>query len=206
MIELYTWPTPNGRKITIMLEELQVAYKIFPININDNEQYSEKFSKISPSNKIPAIIDCNNNKSIFESGAIMLYLANKYNKFIPNNFYWETIEWLIFQTSQVGPLLGQAHQFLFYQPNQSKFVEEKYINYAKRIYQTLDNKLQKYEYLANEYSIADISTWPWIARFQRHRIELQEYPNVLRWYLSIKDRPAVIKGYNIIGEKEEIPC
>ena len=205
MIDLYTWPTPNGRKITIMLEELEVAYTIYPININDNEQFSNNFSKISPSNKIPTIVDNENQKSIFESGAIIIYLADKYKKFIPQKYYWETMEWLMFQVSQVGPLLGQAHQFLFYHPHQSKFVVDKYINYTKRIYQTLDNRLKDNEYLAIEYSIADISTWPWIARFDRHQIILNEYPNILRWYNSIMKRPAVIKGYNAVGEKEVIP-
>ena len=205
MIELYTWPTPNGRKISILLEELKIQYVTYPININKNEQFSEAFSQISPSNKIPAIVDQENKKSIFESGAIMIYLTNKYKKFIPQKYYWETMEWFIFQLSQVGPLLGQAHQFLFYNPNQSKFIEEKYINYVKRIYQTLDNRLKDNKYLATEYSIADIATWPWIARFERHRIQLKEYPNVLNWYSSIMKRPAVIKGYNVVGEKEEIP-
>ena len=205
MIELYTWPTPNGRKISIMLEELEVPYTVYPIDISNNKQFSEKFSRISPSNKIPAIIDSENDQSIFESGAIMIYLANKYNKFIPQKHYWETMEWLVFQLSQVGPLLGQAHQFLFYHPDQSKFVEEKYIGYTKRIYQTLDNRLRNFQYLATEYSIADISTWPWIARFERHRVSLIDYPNVLRWYNSIRKRSAVIKGYNVVGEKKEIP-
>ena len=205
MIDLYTWPTPNGRKISIMLEELEVPYTVYPININNSEQFSKSFSQISPSNKIPAILDNENDKSIFESGAIMLYLANKYNKFIPQKHYWEVIEWLVFQLSQVGPLLGQAHQFLFYHPNQDRFVEEKYIGYTKRIYQTSDNRLRNYQYLATEYSIADISTWPWIARFERHRVSLIDYPNVLRWYNSIRKRSAVIKGYNVVGEKKEIP-
>ena len=205
MIDLYTWPTPNGRKISIMLEELAVPYTPHPIDIYNNEQFSEMFSRISPSNKIPAIFDNENKQSIFESGAIMIYLANKYNALIPQKYYWQTIEWLVFQLSQIGPILGQAHQFLFYYPNQSKFVEEKYINYAKRIYQTLDDRLKDKEYLANEYSIADIATWPWTARFERQRITLKEYPNVLRWYNSIMKRPAVIKGYNIIGKKKEIP-
>ena len=133
MIELYTWPTPNSHKITIMLEELEIPYTIYPIDISNNEQFSEKFSLISPSNKIPAIIDNENKKTIFESGGLMIYLANKYNKFIPHKYHWETMEWLMFQISQVGPLLGQAHQFLFYHPNQSKFVEEKYINYSKNV-------------------------------------------------------------------------
>ena len=205
MIDLYTWPTPNGRKISIMLEELAVPYTPHPIDIYNNEQFSEMFSRISPSNKIPAIFDNENKQSIFESGAIMIYLANKYNELIPQKYYWQTIEWLVFQLSQIGPILGQAHQFLFYYPNQSKFVEEKYINYAKRIYQTLDDRLKDKEYLANEYSIADIATWPWTARFERQRITLKEYPNVLRWYNSIMKRPAVIKGYNVVGKKEDIP-
>lgn len=205
MIELYTWPTPNGRKISIMLEELKVSYTPHPIDIYNNEQFTDKFSQISPGNKIPAIIDHDNKKSVFESGAIMLYLANKYHQLIPENYRWETLEWFTFQLSQVGPLLGQAHQFLFYYPNQSLFIEDKYINYSKRIYKTLDNRLKNHEYLADEYSIADIATWPWIARFERQRIKLEEYQNVLRWYKVIMKRPAVIKGYNIIGEKEVIP-
>ena len=138
MIELHTWPTPNGRKITIMLEELQIPYIVKTVDIYNNEQFSDNFSLISPSNKIPAIIDSENKQSIFESGAILLYLANKYNKFLSPKYHWETIQWLMFQTSQVGPLLGQAHQFLYYHPDQSKFVEEKYINYTKRIYQTFN--------------------------------------------------------------------
>ena len=205
MIELYTWPTPNGRKISIMLEELEIPYIIHSININNNEQFSNNFSRISPANKIPVIVDSENKQTIFESGAIIIYLANKYNKFIPQKYYWETMQWLIFQISQVGPLLGQAHQFLFYHPKQSKFVEQKYINYTKRIYQTLDERLKENEYLATEYSIADISTWPWIASFEKHRIKLNQYPNVRRWYSSIMKRSAVIKGYASVDEKEEIP-
>ena len=203
MIDLYTWPTPNGRKISIMLEELAVPYTPHLIDIYNNKQFSKNFSQISPSNKIPAIFDNENKQSIFESGAIMLYLANKYKKLIPQKYYWQTIEWLVFQLSQVGPLLGQAHQFLFYHPHQDKLIEEKYMNYAKRIYQTLNVRLKDNEYLATEYSIADIATWPWIARFERQRISLKEYPNVLHWYNSIAKRPAVIKGYNMIGAKND---
>ena len=205
MIDLYTWATPNGRKITILLEEINTPYSIHPVNIDNNEQFTKQFSSISPSNKIPAIVDRENNQSIFESGAIMLYLANKYNQFLPNKYYWQSMEWLIFQLTQVGPILGQAHQFLFYHPNQSEFVEKKYINYTKRIYTTLNNHLKNNEYLGVEYSIADIATWPWIARFERQRINLNSYPEVLRWYKKIMIRPAVVKGYNIIGEKEAIP-
>ena len=205
MIDLYTWATPNGLKITILLEEINTPYSIHPVNIDNNEQFTKQFSSISPSNKIPAIVDRENNQSIFESGAIMLYLANKYNQFLPNKYYWQSMEWLIFQLTQVGPILGQAHQFLFYHPNQSEFVEKKYINYTKRIYTTLNNHLKNNEYLGVEYSIADIATWPWIARFERQRINLNSYPEVLRWYKKIMIRPAVVKGYNIIGEKEAIP-
>ena len=205
MIDLYTWATPNGLKITILLEEINTPYSIHPVNIDNNEQFTKQFSSISPSNKIPAIVDRENNQSIFESGAIMLYLANKYNQFLPNKYYWQSMEWLIFQLTQVGPILGQAHQFLFYHPNQSEFVEKKYINYTKRIYTTLNNHLKNNEYLGVEYSIADIATWPWIARFERQRINLNSYPEVLRWYKKIMIRPAVVKGYNIIGETEAIP-
>ena len=205
MINLYTWPTPNGRKISIMLEELKIPYTVYPIDIENKKQFSKKFSRISPSNKIPVIEDSENKRIIFESGAIIIYLGKKYNKFMPQKYHWETMEWLMFQISQVGPLLGQVHQFLFYHPNQSKFIEEKYINYAKRIYQTLDDRLKDNEYLAIEYSIADISTWPWIASFEKQKMKLNKYPNVLRWYSSIMKRPAVIKGYNAIGQRKKIP-
>ena len=205
MIDLYTWPTPNGRKISILLEELNVPYNPIPINIENNEQFSKEFSLISPSNKIPAIIDHENNINIFESGAIMIYLAKKYNKFLSNKYYWQIMEWLMFQLTQVGPLLGQAHQFLFYHPGKSKFAEEKYINYTKRIYQTLDNRLEKNEYLGIEYSIADIATWPWIARFERHQIDIKSYTHVLQWYRKIAKRYGVTKGYNVVGKFEKIP-
>jgi len=205
MIDLYTWPTPNGRKISILLEELNVQYKVIPINIGNNEQFQKEFTKISPSNKIPAIFDHETQISIFESGAIMLYLANKYNKFLPKKSYWMTMEWFMFQLTQVGPILGQAHQFLFYHPGQGEFVEKKYIDYAKRIYQTLNDHLRNNEYLGIEYSVADIATWPWIARFERHRIMISDYVDVFRWYKLIRQRPAVIKGYNAVGKKEGIP-
>ena len=205
MIDLYTWPTPNGRKISILLEELNTPYKIHPVDIVKKEQFLKEFSRISPSNKIPAIIDQENGQSIFESGAIMIYLTNKYDQFIPKKYYWQTMEWFFFQLSQVGPLLGQAHQFLFYHPNQSKFIEKKYIDYTKRIYQTLNDRLKNNEYLGVEYSIADIATWPWIARFERHQITISDYTNVFRWYKLIRQRSAVIKGYNVVGKKEQIP-
>ncbi|MBI04602.1 MAG: glutathione S-transferase [Pelagibacteraceae bacterium] len=205
MIDLYTAPTPNGRKVSILLEELDIDYNPIWININKDEQFSKEFELISPSNKIPAIVDKENNKSIFESGAILLYLAKKYKKFIPSKYKWQTMEWFFFQISQVGPFLGQAHQFLYYNPGKSPYTEEKYRNYVKRVYETLDTRLKKNSYLAIEYSIADIATWPWIARFEIHEINLKNYPNVLNWYKLIAKRAAVIKGYNSVGEKISIP-
>ena len=205
MIDLYSSATPNGRKISIMLEELGVKYNAIHIDLEKKEQFSDFFSKISPSNKIPVIVDNDKGNTIFESGAILLYLAEKYDKFLNKNYYWEIVQWLFFQMSYVGPMLGQAHQYLFYNPGKSKFAEEKSKGYTKHVYQILDKRLSRREYIVDEYSIADISIWPWTARFERHQINLNEYPNVLRWYLEISNRTAVIKGYNVVGDYDEIP-
>ena len=205
MIDLYYSPTPNGRKISILLEEIGVSYKVIMVDLTKGEQFSKEFTSISPSNKIPAIVDHENNQFIFESSAIMLYLAKKFNKFLPKEYYWEIHQWLMFQTSQVGPLLGQAHQFLYFFPGKSKFAEKKYMDYCKRIYETLERRLENNEYLVNEYSIADIATWPWIARHERHQININNYVNILRWYKDISRRPAIIAGYNPMGKKEKIP-
>ena len=205
MIDLYSSPTPNGRKISIMLEELGVEYNPIFINLEQKEQFSEEFSKISPSNKIPVIVDKNNNQTIFESGAILLYLAKKYNKFLDDDNYWEIVQWVFFQMAYVGPMLGQAHQYLFYNPGKSKFAEEKTKGYAKHIYEILNKKLSEQEYFSNKYSIADIAIWPWIARFERHQVDLNNYPNVRRWYLQISKRPAVVKGFNVVGDFFDIP-
>ena len=205
MIDLYSSSTPNGRKITILLEELGIDYNPILISLDKNEQFSPEFSKISPTNKIPVIVDKESNKAIFESGAILLYLAKKYNKFLNQKDYWNVVQWLFFQMAYVGPMLGQAHQYLFYNKGKSKFAEEKSKGYTNNVYEILNTQLSKYNYLCNEYSIADIAVWPWIARFNRHQINLKKYPNILRWYLNISKRPAVIKGYNIIGDFDEIP-
>ena len=205
MIDLYSSATPNGRKISIMLEELGVQYNAIHIDLEKKEQFSDFFSKISPSNKIPVIVDNDKGITVFESGAILLYLAEKYDKFLNKNYYWEIVQWLFFQMSYVGPMLGQAHQYLFYNAGKSKFAEEKSKGYTKHVYQILDERLSSREYIVDEYSIADISIWPWIARFERHQINLNEYTNVLRWYLEISNRTAVIKGYNVVGDYYEIP-
>ena len=188
-----------------MLEELGVQYNAIHIDLEKKEQFSDFFSKISPSNKIPVIVDNDKGNTVFESGAILLYLAEKYDKFLNKNYYWEIVQWLFFQMSYVGPMLGQAHQYLFYNPGKSKFAEEKSKGYTKHVYQILDKRLSRREYIVDEYSIADISIWPWIARFEKHQINLDEYPNVLRWYLKISNRAAVIKGYNVVGDYYEIP-
>jgi len=205
MIDLYSSSTPNGRKITIMLEELDIKYNPILISLDKKEQFSPEFSKISPTNKIPVIVDKESGQIIFESGAILLYLAKKYNKFLNEKDYWNVVQWLFFQMAYVGPMLGQAHQYLFYHKGKSKFAEEKSRGYTNNVYEILNTQLSKYNYLCNEYSIADIAVWPWIARFKRHQINLKKYPNILRWYLNIAKRPAVIKGYNIIGDFDEIP-
>ena len=205
MIDLYSSSTPNGRKVSIMLEELDIKYNPILISLDKKEQFSPEFSKISPTNKIPVIVDKESGQIIFESGAILLYLAKKYNKFLNEKDYWNVVQWLFFQMAYVGPMLGQAHQYLFYHKGKSKFAEEKSRGYTNNVYEILNTQLSKYNYLCNEYSIADIAVWPWIARFNRHQINLKKYPNILRWYLNIAKRPAVIKGYNIIGDFDEIP-
>jgi GSH-dependent disulfide-bond oxidoreductase len=205
MIDLYSSPTPNGRKITILLEELGIDYNTILISLEKKEQFSPKFSKISPTNKIPVIVDKESNQTIFESGAILLYLAKKYNKFLNQTDYWNVVQWLFFQMAYVGPMLGQAHQYLFYHKNKSKFAEEKSKSYANNVYEILEAQLSKNNYICSDYSIADIAVWPWVARFERHQINLKNYPNVLRWYLNISKRSAVVKGYNVIGDFSEIP-
>jgi GST-like protein len=205
MIDLYSSATPNGRKITIMLEELGVKYNVIPISLDKKEQFSENFSKISPSNKIPVIVDNENNQIIFESGAILLYLAKKFDKLLDKKNYWDVVQWLFFQMAYVGPMLGQAHQYLFYNPGKSQFAEEKSREYTKHIYEILNNRLSNKDYIAENYSIADIAIWPWVARFERHQINITDYPNVLRWYVLISKRPAVARGYNIVGDFYEIP-
>ena len=205
MIDLYSSSTPNGRKITILLEELGIDYNPILVSLDKKEQFSPEFSKISPTNKIPVIVDKESNQTIFESGAILLYLAKKYNKFLNQKDYWNVVQWLFFQMAYVGPMLGQAHQYLFYNRDKSKFAEEKSKGYVNNVYEILEAQLSKNNYISDDYSIADIAVWPWVARFERHQINLKKYPNVFRWYINISKRPAVIKGYNVIGDFNEIP-
>ena len=207
MIDLYTWTTPNGRKISIMLEETGLPYKAIGVNIGNREQFDPAFLEISPNNKIPAIVDQDEGISMMESGAILIYLAEKAGKLMPQSgrAKWEALEWLMMQMGGVGPMLGQTHHFVFYNEGKSPYAEERYLKENARIYGVLDQRLGEKEYLAGEYSIADIATWPWISRYPRQRMDLQEYPNLLRWYLAIAGRPAVQRGYDVPEKVEDIP-
>ena len=206
MIELLTANTPNGKKISIMLEEIDFEYKITKININKDQQFEPKFKKISPFSKIPVIIDHSNNQSLFESGAILIYLAEKSEKFYDKDQRTVINQWLMGQMGYVGPMLGQHHQFHHYNPGKSKFGEERYFKISERIYKELDERLSQSEYLAGKnYTIADIATFPWIARHNWHDIGLKRFLNLTRWYELISKRKAVIKGYDLLKKGEEIP-
>ena len=205
MIELFSANTPNGKKISIMLEEIGYDYKVTKVDINNGEQFSEDFKKISPFSKIPVIIDHKNNKTIFESGAILIYLAEKSGKFYDENNRTEINQWLMAQMGYVGPMLGQHHQFHHYNPGKSKFGEDRYFKISKRIYHELDEVLSKSKFLSGkDYTIADIGTFPWIARHEWHDIGLKKYENLTRWYLEISERDAVKKGFGFMN-KDELP-
>ena len=206
MIELFYADTPNGRKISIMLEEIKISYKITKVDLMKGEQFDPKFRSISPFSKIPAITDHEKNISIFESGAILIYLAKKSGKFYNENNENLINQWLMAQVAYVGPLLGQHHQFHHYNPGKSKFGEERYFKITKSIYGDLDERLGDSKFLAGEnYTIADIATWPWIARHEWHDVGLKNYKNLTRWYLDIAKREAVIKGFDFMQRGEIIP-
>ncbi len=187
-----------------MLEEISLEYKVIKVDIYENkEQFNTEFKKISPFSKIPVIVDNDNNESIFESGAILIYLAEKSNKFYDNKL--KVNQWLMAQMGYIGPMIGQHHQFHYYNPGKSTFGEERYFNITKSIYKDLDERLAQSKFLAGDnYSIADIATWPWIARHPRHDIGLDKFNNLSRWFTEIARRPAVVKGYKFMDEKEEI--
>ena len=207
MIDLYTWTTPNGRKASIALEELGLPYTVHAIDIGKDEQFAPAFLKISPNNRIPAIVDRDNDFSLFESGAILMYLAEKTGKLMPKDTKdrYRVIEWLMWQMGGVGPMLGQVHHFVKYNAGKAPYAEERYTKEAHRLYGVLNKQLEGREYIAGEYSIADIATWPWISRFEWQQIDLDKYPNVKRWYVSIAGRPAVQKGYQVPKNMGPIP-
>ena len=210
MIELFYASTPNGRKISIMLEETKIKYKITPINLSKDEQLKPEFLKINPYGKIPAIIDHEKNLVLNESGAILIYLAKKSNQFLPKKNEIRIFEWLMFQISNVGPTLGQLHHYSHFNPGKSLYSEERFFKGALKVYAALNNQLKKNKYIAGEeYSIADISLFPWIARHDWHmpdRIDLRNsYEFLVNWYERVGSRSAVIKGYDCLKKGDKIP-
>ena len=207
MIELFSADTPNGKKISIMLEEIGFEYKVTKVNLNNGDQFKPEFRKISPFSKIPVIIDHKNNgETIFESGAILMYLGEKSGKFYNNKERLKINQWLMAQMGYVGPIIGQHHQFHHYNSGKSEFGEERYFKITRSIYKDLDERLGYSNFLAgSNYTIADIATWPWIARHEWHDIGLKNFKNLTRWYLEISNREAVIKGYTFMKSGEVIP-
>jgi len=206
VIELFTSNTPNGKKISIMLEEIGYEYKVTKVDLSKGEQFKNEFRKISPFSKIPTIKDYENNITIFESGAILMYLGEKSNKFYNLKERNVINQWLMAQMGLIGPMIGQHHQFHHFNPGKSEFGEQRYFKITKKIYEDLDERLSKTKYLAGEnYTIADIATWPWIARHEWHDIGLKNYKNLTRWYLEISNRKAVIKGFDLMKIDEIIP-
>ena len=206
MIELFSANTPNGKKISIMLEEIGFEYTVTKIDLDKGEQFKSYFKKISPFSKIPVIIDHESNQSVFESGAILIYLAEKSGKFYDSEDRLKINQWLMAQMGYIGPMLGQHHQFHYYNPGKSKFGEDRYFKIAKRIYQELDERLANKKFLSgNNYSISDIATFPWIARHEWHDIGLSKFKNLTRWYNEISKRDAVIKGFSFMNKNEFPP-
>lgn len=199
VIDLYTWSTPNGRKVSIMLEELGLRYRVFPTDITRGEQNTPEYSKLSPNHKIPAIVDHETGIHLMESGAILMYLATKTGKLMTASgpAYWEQMEWLMLQMAHIGPMLGQTHHFVKFNPGKAQYAEERYRAETARLYKVLEQRLQDRDYINDEYSIVDIATWPWISRFEWQQMDLGDYPNLKQWYLRIAERPAVQRGYAV---------
>ena len=198
-IDLYTWATPNGRKVSIMLEELGLDYNVIPIDITKGEQHDLDFVSFSPNNKIPAIIDHEAELKMMESGAILMYLAKKTGLFMgqTDGQYWEEMQWLMFQMGHVGPMLGQTHHFVKFNPGKSPYAEERYKNENIRLYKVLNKRLKEREFICEDYSIVDIATWPWISRYEFQQMDLNDYPSLKAWYMRIASRPAVQRGYAV---------
>ena len=210
MIDLYTWTTPNGRKVSILLEELGVPYTPHTIDISKDEQFAPNFLKIAPNNRIPAIVDQETGTQLMETGAIMLYLADKYKKFqCGGDEYWRMVEWLMWQMGGLGPMLGQLHHFVKYNKGKSEYGEQRYSMEASRLYGVLNRRLEGRDYIAGHgvgmYSIADMACWPWVSRFEWQEINLNDFPNVRDWYLRIAYRPATQAGYSVPKFTTEVP-
>jgi len=207
VIDLYTWTTPNGRKASIMLEEVGLPYTAHAVDISKDEQFKPEFLKISPNNRIPAIVDRDNGYHLMESGAILIYLADKTGKLLPKDAdkRYRVIEWLMWQMGGPGPMLGQVHHFVKYNKGKAPYAEERYLKEAHRLYGVLDRRLAGREFVADDYSIADIAIWPWISRFEWQTIDMNQYANVKRWYTDIAKRPAVQRGYDVPKKVGDIP-
>ena len=207
MIDLYTWTTPNGRKVSIALEEMSLAHEIHAVNIGQDEQHAPEFLKVSPNNKIPAIVDHDTGQSLMESGAILMYLAEKTSQFMPTDpkARWQAVEWLMWQMGGFGPMLGQVHHFVHFNSGKGEYAEERFANEAKRLYRVLNDQLAGRDFIAGEYSIADMACWPWASRFEWQKIDLNEYPHVRDWYVRIAERPAVQAGYDVPKKVTDIP-
>lgn len=207
MIDLYTWTTPNGRKVSIMLEETGLPYRAHAVDITRDEQFDPAFLAISPNNKIPAIVDHDSDFHLMESGAILMYLAHKTGTLMPagGDAYWRVMEWLMFQMGGVGPLLGQTHHFVKFNPDKSEYAKARFLKENRRLYKVLDTRLADHEYLADDYSIADIASWPWISRYEWQTMNMDDYPHLKRWYLAIAERPAVQRGYHVPHRVQALP-
>jgi GST-like protein len=209
MLDFYTWFTPNGRKVSLMLEELGLEYNTIPINIGKDEQFAPEFLKIAPNNRIPAIVDHDNNDfTLMETGAIMMYLAEKTGQFLETtdrDKYWRTIEWLMWQMGGVGPMFGQVHHFTRYNPGKAPYAQERYEKEARRLYGVLDRRLENREFIVDDYSIADMAVWPWTARFNWQEIDLNDFPNVCRWYKTILERPATKRAWDVPENDQPLP-
>ena len=207
MIDLYTWITPNGRKVSIALEELGLPYTAHAVDIGKDEQFNEDFLAIAPNNKIPAIVDRDNGFYLMESGAILLYLAEKTGRLMPKETEarYRVIEWLMWQMGGPGPFLGQVHHFVKYNSGKAPYAEERFLKEAHRLYGVLDRRLAEREFVADAYSIADIALWPWISRFEWQTVDFADYPHVKRWYVAIAARPAVQRGWDVLEEGRPLP-
>jgi GSH-dependent disulfide-bond oxidoreductase len=207
MIEFYAWPTPNGFKISIMLEEVGLPYGVRPVNIGKGDQFEPEFLRISPNNKMPAIVDPDGpggrSISVFESGAILIYLADKTGQLLPREGAgrYAVLEWLMFQMGGIGPMLGQAHHFRSYAPEPIQYAIDRYTNEAKRLYGVLDRRLAEREFVSGDYSIADIAIMPWLRYPERQGVEIEDYPNVRRWRDAIAERPAVQRGLKLLADR-----
>lgn len=210
MIDLYYWPTPNGKKVTIMLEETGLEYRVRPVDILRGEQFRPAFLRLSPNNKIPAIVDRDGPGrrpyALFESGAILQYLADRSGALLPARgaARYDVLQWLNFQVASVGPMFGQCGHFLGYAPRKIRYAIERYRNETLRLYGVMDRRLARHEFLAGRYSIADVAVWPWIEVRGLHRIDLDAFPHVKRWYEAIGARPAVRRGVAVLAEREKI--